>query len=218
MLPCEVHEPAEAATAAVIWLHGLGASGHDFEPIVPHVAVPGLRFVFPHAPEAPVTINGGYVMPSWYDIRSLDHRSKDREDPAGVRASSVAVGELIAREVGRGIPESRVLLAGFSQGGAMALHCGLRRPTPLAGVLVLSGYLVLTDTVETEMTAAAKATPFWFGHGTRDEVVPVAGGRASYDRVTALGVSATWHDWPIGHEVSGDEVRAIRTFFASRLG
>src|SRR5688500_11867993 len=144
LLPALVHEPALPARASVIWLHGLGADGSDFAPIVPHMGLDDVRFVFPHAPPMPVTINNGYVMPSWYDIRSCD-RVPDREDGDHVRQSADRVRALIAREVSRGVPEERIVLGGFSQGAAMTLYAGLRHPRALAGLVVLSGYLVLED-------------------------------------------------------------------------
>jgi phospholipase/carboxylesterase len=217
LLPCLVHEPGGEVTGAVIWLHGLGADGSDFVPLVPHIGLPSTRFVFPNAPHAPVTINSGMVMPSWYDIRSLDHDRTDREDPAGVRASAELVRALIAREVDRGVPESRIVLAGFSQGGALALFTGLRHPAALAGIVCLSGYLVLDDTLDAEVTAAGRSAAVLFCHGTRDDVVPVAGGREAHRRVAALGASAAWHDFPMGHEVNAEEVRVIRRFLHERL-
>ncbi|MEQ1570052.1 MAG: alpha/beta fold hydrolase [Myxococcota bacterium] len=212
LLDCVEHTPGGPVTGAVIWLHGLGASGNDFSPLVPHLQLPTVRFVFPHAPESAVTINAGYVMPSWYDIRSLDHEHPDREDPAGVQRSAEAVRALIAREVERGVPEHRIVLAGFSQGAAMALYTGARHPRRLAGWIALSGYLVLERALDVELTEAARGTPVFVGHGTRDEVVPIAGGREAHRRLAAAGVAAEWHDWPIGHEVSGEEVRAVARF------
>ena len=219
LLPCLEHTPGGEVRGSVVWLHGLGADGYDFAPLVPHLGLPHVRFVFPHAPEAPVTINGGHVMPSWYDIRSLDHASPDREDPAGVRAASDHVRRLIHREVARGVREDRIVLAGFSQGAAVTLHTALRAGQPLAGVVVLSGYLVLQSTVEAEATAAGRAAPLFFGHGRNDEVVPIAGGRAAYEAALALeGVTAEWHDYPMGHEVRPEEIRDIRAFLHQRLG
>jgi phospholipase/carboxylesterase len=219
MLPCLEHTPPGDVTGSVIWLHGLGADGYDFAPLVPHLDLPSVRFVFPHAPAVPVTINGGMVMPSWYDIRSLDHARADREDPAGVRASEAQVRELLRREVERGVPASRIVLAGFSQGAAMALHTGLREPgpEPLAGIVVLSGYLVLEDALDAEVTPAGRASTALFCHGTRDDVVPIEGGREAHRRATALGVQAAWREWPIGHEASMEEIRAVREFLHARL-
>lgn len=218
LLPAIEHNPTGDVTGSLIWLHGLGASGDDFVPLVPHLDLPGVRYVFPHAPLSAVTINGGMVMPSWYDIRSLDHRNANREDPVGVAAAAEHVRALIAREVERGVPEDRIVLAGFSQGAATALYTALRHPRPLLGAIVLSGYLVLDRTLDAEITEAARATPMWFGHGTRDAVVPVEGGRASFRAVSERGVPAEWHDWPIGHEVGGEEIRVIRRWLHERFG
>ena len=165
---------ADKATHAIIWLHGLGADGHDFEPVVEALdldRLPPLRFVFPHAPMRPVTINGGYVMRAWYDILSADFASR-REDPAGVHESSALLEALIARENSRGIPDSNIVLAGFSQGGAIALHTALRHPRKLAGVLALSTYLPLADTLAAEADAANRQTPIFMAHGHGDTVIP----------------------------------------------
>lgn len=217
-LPCIEHTPGVAAEGSVVWLHGLGASGSDFSPLVPHLELPRIRFVFPHAPSAPVTINQGYVMPSWYDIRSLDHDREDREDPAGVRTSADRIEALIQREVDRGVPRSRIVLAGFSQGAAMALHVGLRQREALAGLIVLSGYQVLAPTWATELTEAGLSAPVFFGHGRSDEVVPIIGGQAAHRATTEAGADTTWRDYPMGHEVCAAEVadlkRWLHTCFA----
>ncbi len=212
MLDCLEHTPGGPVRGSVIWLHGLGASGYDFAPLVPHLGLPDVRFVFPHAPEAPVTINAGYVMPSWYDIRSLDHGRKDREDPAGVHASADAVRELVAREVSRGVPEDRIVLAGFSQGAAMTLYVGLRH-RPLLGLMVLSGYPILEDEPH-----GAPAAPLFFGHGRGDDVVPIAGGRAAYDAAVRAGAQAEWRDYAMGHEVRPEEIRDLRRWLHLRFG
>lgn len=217
LLPCLEHEPPTRATGSIVWLHGLGADGYDFAPLVPHFGLPTVRFVFPHAPSEPVTINGGYVMPSWYDIRSLDHSRPDREDPAGVKRSMARVRALIAREVERGVPESRIVLAGFSQGGAMALYTGLRHPTPLLGIVVLSGYLVLDDALDAEATAAGRSASVWFGHGTEDDVVPIEGGREAHRRTAALGATVSWSHYRMGHSVDGDEIRDLRAWLHRRF-
>lgn len=217
LLDCLEHTPGGPVRGSVIWLHGLGASGNDFAPLVPHLGLEGVRYVFPHAPKAPVTINQGYVMPSWYDIRSLDHATPDRESEPDVRASVERVRALIAREVERGVPHERIVLAGFSQGAGIALFTALRTASPLLGVMVLSGYLLLERTLETEITAAGKAAPMWFGHGRHDDVVPIAGGRAAYEAVLAQQVKAEWHDYAMGHEVNGEEVRDLRAFLHARF-
>ena len=194
---------------AVIWLHGLGADGHDFESIVPHLGVDPqhpLRFVFPHAPRQPVTINGGMVMRAWYDILAM---TLQREvDADGIRRSAVAVSALIEREVARGIPPSRIVLAGFSQGGAMTLDMGLRYPEKLAGLMVLSAYLPLPDALENAHPANAK-TPIFQGHGTFDMMVPLAGGRLAHEALLAAGYSATLQTYPVAHGVHPTEIRDV---------
>jgi phospholipase/carboxylesterase len=202
-----VIEPSAPHSGTVVWLHGLGASGHDFEPVAPMLGRPDLRFVFPHAPQRPVTINGGYVMPAWYDIRSLA-RTADREDVGHIRAAAGQLGALLDREAAP-VGAARVVLLGFSQGAAMALHVGARYGGTLAGIGVLSGYLVMEDSLDAERGEANAATPFFFGHGTRDGVVPVARGRAAHARMTALGNPCGWHEWPIAHEVHLPEIEAI---------
>jgi phospholipase/carboxylesterase len=222
LLPCLERSPTAPVDSAIIWLHGLGADGHDFAPLVPQLALPTTRYVFPHAPHQAVTINAGYVMPSWYDIRWLaseggDHFDADREDPAGVRTAAGWVEALVAREIERGVPASRIVLAGFSQGGALALHTGLRHAAPLAAILVLSGYLVLESTLDAEASEAGRAATVWFGHGTRDDVVPIAGGREAHRRTKLLGAETSWHEWSMGHEVCIEEIRAIKAFLHGRL-
>jgi phospholipase/carboxylesterase len=173
-------ETGRNPAAAVIWLHGLGADGHDFEPIVPQLVQPAeraLRFVFPHAPVRPVTLNGGYAMRAWYDIAALDRRT--REDESGIRASQDTITALIQRENARGIASSRIVVAGFSQGGAMALLAGTRYPEKLAGIMGLSCYLVLAETLLSERSAANQSTPIFLAHGSQDPVVaPVLGAEA----------------------------------------
>lgn len=210
-------DPGEPATGAVIWLHGLGADGTDFVPLVPHLALPGVRFVFPNAPPAPVTINGGQVMPSWYDIRTFDAAAPDREDPADVERAAGWVRDLIAREVARGVPESRIVLAGFSQGGAVALHAGLRHPRPLAGLIALSTYLVLEQRLAAEISEAARGVPAFFGHGNVDDVVRLDRGLHACTVIGQHGVPTRWSEYRMGHSVVGDEVLAIAEFLRERL-
>src|SRR5689334_880975 len=167
-------------------MHGLGASNHDFDPIIPELRAPFLRFVFPAAPVRPVTINGGFRMPAWYDILSLDNPPL-REKEADVREAALQIQQLIERERERGVPPEQVVLAGFSQGGAMALHVGLRAAEPLAGVLVLSAYLLLPRHFDAERTPAGAATPYLFAHGRFDPVVPFEGGKASYEYLVKAG-------------------------------
>ncbi len=207
--------PSGRVAGAVIWMHGLGASKHDFQPIVPLMGLPDVRFVLPQAPHQPVTINGGYQMPSWYDIRSLEP-GPDREEEAGIRRSALDITALVAREVARGVPESRIVLAGFSQGGAMALHVGLRHPRPLLGVLVLSAYLVLEGTLEAESHPANAATAFLFCHGRMDETVRFVRGQHAYGRVKP-GRNARFEPFNGGHEVVSSEVRVIRSWMRDRF-
>lgn len=202
----------------MVWLHGLGADGHDFAPIVPVLRLPHARFVFPHAPAMPVTINGGFVMPAWYDIRSLD-RAPDREDAEDIRVSAECIAELLEREIDRGIPAERIVLAGFSQGAAMALHVGLRFPKRLAGIVVLSGYLVLPETLAAEWHAENRSTPVLFGHGRHDDLVPMASGREAFDRVQRHRPPAhtSWHEFPIGHEVDDAEIDVVARWLKAQL-
>ena len=193
---------------AVLWLHGLGADGHDFEPIVPELGldVP-VRFVFPHAPVRPVTINGGMAMRAWYDILGFDRRAK--EDAAGIRASAAAVTELVDREIERGMTSDRIVLAGFSQGGAVALHTALREPRPLAGVLALSTYLPLAATLASERSAANARLRIFMAHGTDDGVLPLQLAETSRGALEALGYAVAWHAYPMAHSVCLEEIGAI---------
>ena len=214
LLPCVEMGPAGEVQGSVVWLHGLGASGHDFEDVVPLLELPRVRFVFPHAPPKPVTLNGGLIMPAWYDITSLT--SARGENERQVRESAELVRALIGREAERGAPSSRLILAGFSQGGAMALHVGPRYPETLLGILVLSGYDVLASTREAESSPANAATPMLFCHGAHDPLVPVAAGRRSYETY-APGREAQWRTFPIAHEVSLEEIRVVRDWLHARF-
>jgi len=206
--------PEAGALGSIVWLHGLGASGHDFEDVVPLLELPRVRFVFPHAPQKPVTINGGLIMPAWYDITSL---AADRgENERHVMESAGHVRDLIARETERGVPASRVILAGFSQGAAMALYVGPRYPETLLGILVLSGYEVLASTREAEASPANAATPMLSCHGTYDPLVPVAAGKRAYVAY-APGRVAEWHTFPIAHQVSMEEIRVARDWLHARF-
>ena len=203
-------ETGRAPTASVIWLHGLGADGHDFEPIVPELVRPGeraLRFVFPHAPVRPVTLNGGYPMRAWYDIAALER--KTAEDEAGIRASQQAITALIRRENERGIPTANIVLAGFSQGGAMALFAGLRYPEKLAGIMGLSCYLPLGARLETDRAPANHSTPVFMAHGTQDPVVAPMMGEEASRRLQAAGYAVEWHTYSMPHSVSPQEVADI---------
>jgi phospholipase/carboxylesterase len=202
-------------TFSIIWMHGLGADGHDFEPLVPELladGMPSLRFVFPHAPIRAVTINNGYQMRAWYDIIGIDRRSA--EDFAGIKASAAGIGMLIAREKERGITASRIVLAGFSQGGAMALHTALRYPEKLAGVVALSCYLPLTSELPTARDPANQSTPIFMAHGTQDPVVPYPLGDESYQLLKAAGYPVEWHSYQMPHSLCEPEVSDIRAFLA----
>lgn len=204
---------------SILWLHGLGADGHDFAPIVPELVRPdwpGIRFVFPHAPVRPVTINGGVPMRAWYDISSQS--IEQRADEAGLRDSIREVDALIGRERDRGIPPSRLILVGFSQGGALALASGLRREAPVAGIASLSAYLPLAAQTKAEMTPAGRTTPVFLGHGTQDQVVAPGLGSRSRDTLQALGVSVEWRTYPMAHSVCADEIRDLGDWLTQRFG
>jgi phospholipase/carboxylesterase len=203
-------ETGRNPSASVIWLHGLGADGHDFEPVVPELVRQGeraLRFVFPHAPVRPVTLNNGYAMRAWYDILGIDRQSK--QDEVGIRGSAAAVRALIARENERGVSSSRVVLAGFSQGGALALFVGLRYPEQLAGIMGLSCYPVLASTIDAERQAANQQTPIFLAHGTFDPMVDVSLGKEGHQLLEARGYQVEWRTYPMPHSVSPDEIGAI---------
>ncbi len=204
-------ETGPAPTATILVMHGLGASGDDFVPICEQLdlsAVGPVRFLFPHAPVMPVTINGGYRMPAWYDIIATDIGGR-REDEAGLRQSQTSVEALLLRERERGIPASRIVLAGFSQGCAMALMTGLRFPERLAGIMGLSGYLPLAATTEAERSAANAGVPVFLAHGDYDGVVLPARASASRDVLAALGYPVEWHTYPMEHSVCPQEVADI---------
>lgn len=218
LLPHIQIETAPQPSAAVIWLHGLGADGNDFAGLVPELDLsgcPAIRFIFPHAPAIPVTVNGGYVMPAWYDIFGAN--LVDRQDAAGIRASAQAVAALIEREMARGIPAHRIVLAGFSQGCAMALHTGLRFPHTLAGIMALSGYLPLADDFAAERTAANAHTPIFMAHGSQDPVVVPARGEASRDLLVKMGYPVQWHSYPMPHSLHPREVADIAIFLKQVL-
>lgn len=211
-------QTAPHPAATVIWLHGLGADGYDFVPVVRELdslGAPPARYVFPHAPLRPVTINGGAVMRAWYDVVGTD--LVRREDEAGIRASQAAVERLIEREAGRGTPPARIVLAGFSQGGAITLQTGLRRPQPLAGLVALSCYLPLADRFEAERHPASVGVPIFLAHGHTDPIVPLARGAAARDRLGALGHPVRWHEYPMPHSVCAEEIRDIAAFLQSVL-
>jgi phospholipase/carboxylesterase len=208
-------EPSAAARGSVIWLHGLGADGHDFEAIVPELALParlGLRFVFPHAPVRPVTLNGGMRMRAWYDIISLDRSGP--QDEEGIRASSAMLSDLIERERSRGIENDRVVIAGFSQGGAIALHTALRHTKKLAGLMALSTWLPLGNAFAAEVAnnqqAQTRELPVFMAHGTFDPMLPVAMGQQSRAALEAAGYRVEWHEYPMAHAVCAEEIAHIR--------
>jgi phospholipase/carboxylesterase len=206
-------ETGPKPTFTIIWMHGLGADGHDFEPLVPELlddGMPSLRFLFPHAPVRAVTLNNGYPMRAWYDIIGIDRRSA--EDFAGLQSSAEAIGALIKRENGEGIPASRIAIAGFSQGGAMALHVATRYPDTLAGVIALSCYLPQSADLPAKRHKANDATPMFMAHGTQDPVVPYAMGDESRQLLQSAGYAVEWHAYPMPHGLCEQEVADIRAF------
>ena len=213
MLDCITLEPNSPATACVIWMHGLGADGNDFVPIVPELNLPtghGVRFVFPNAPTMPVTINGGYVMRAWYDILSAE--LDKRADESGVRRSQALIEELIADQRSEGIAADRILLAGFSQGGVIALQTGLRHPEKLAGIMALSTYLACADSLGVEASAANRKIPLLMVHGSMDPVIPVALAKLSKARLETHGYKVEWHEYGMPHSVCAEEIDDIAAF------
>jgi phospholipase/carboxylesterase len=202
----------------VIWMHGLGADGHDIEPLVPELqsGLPSLRFVFPHAPVRPVTINNGYAMRAWYDIVGIDRRSA--EDFKGIGESADSIGGLIHREHARGIASDHILLAGFSQGGAMALHLATRHPDKFAGVIALSCYLPLARDLSKSRAAANLGTPIFMAHGTMDPVVPYALADESRQLLEAAGFGIEWHSYPMQHSVCEPEVSDLHAWLRRTCG
>jgi len=214
-----VIETGSAPDACIIWLHGLGADGHDFEPIVPELRLDpelAIRFVFPHAPMMPVTINQGFVMRAWYDIRGTDIGAE--QDADGIRASAALVGKMVDAEIARGTPAERVLLAGFSQGGVIALQTGLRYPQRLGGILALSTYLPLAETLAAEKNPNNAKIPILMAHGSADPVIPLPLAIASRARLDSLGYSVEWHEYPgLGHGVSPQEIVHIAAWIEKVL-
>lgn len=222
------HETGPSPRWTVLWLHGLGADGHDFAPIVPELCMrdgsrrdwPALRFVFPHAPVRPVTINNGMRMRAWYDIRNFsadELGGGDRADSAGVLESVMQVEALVAREVERGVPPERIVLAGFSQGGAIALSAGLRRVQPLAGIVALSTYLPMAPQAAQFLQHAALRQPVFMAHGSADPVVPPRAGEHSAQVLRSLGFELEWHAYPMGHSVCAEEIRDLGDWLARRF-
>jgi phospholipase/carboxylesterase len=214
-------ETAPKPSAAVIWMHGLGADGNDFAPIVPEIRLgggPPVRFVFPHAPMMPVTINNGYAMRAWYDVSFGDLEGKSRQaDEKGVRASQAAIDGLIEREIGRGIAAEKIVVAGFSQGGAIALQCGLRYPQRLAGIMALSTYLPLAQSLPAEAAAANRSIPIFFAHGSHDPVIAMTMAESSREALDAAGYTVEWHDYPMQHSVCAEEIADISRWLARIL-
>ncbi|MCG9696793.1 alpha/beta hydrolase [Shewanella sp. Isolate11] len=211
-------EPKQAARACVIWLHGLGDSGAGFAPVVPLLNMPDaldVRFIFPHAPNLPVTINQGFVMPAWYDIKGMD--IENRADMVGVQASEKAIAALIDEQINLGIPANKIILAGFSQGGVMSLFTGLRYPHALAGIMALSCYLATGNKLPEDLSEANKNTPLLQHHGEQDEVVPFAAGLAGYELIKASGYSTLWHSYRMGHSVLPEQLKDIGDWLTQRL-
>jgi phospholipase/carboxylesterase len=212
-------ETARNPRHSVIWLHGLGADGHDFEPIVPELvnpAWPALRFVFPHAPVRPITINGGMSMRAWYDIYGQD--IAQRQDETGIRASIALLDELIEHEIARGVASEHVLLAGFSQGGAIVLAGGLRHRQRLGGIIALSTYLPLAEKTAAQMSADNRATPIFMAHGASDPVIAQALAEMSRDVLVGLGLAPEWHSYPMAHQVCAQEIADLKRWIGARLG
>ena len=217
-LPTVEHETAVDPNYSVIWLHGLGADGNDFAPMVPELVDrtwPAIRFIFPHAPVRPVTINNGASMRAWYDIAAFDLNA--RQDEAGMRASVAAVEKLIEREHSRGVASEHIVLAGFSQGGAIALAAGLGHAKKLAGIIALSTYLPSYAALPSEHNTANAATPIFWGHGSADPVVALPRGAESRDQLIAQGYRVDWHTYSMGHSVCAEEIADLRTWLGLRL-
>ena len=218
MLETVERETGAAPTASIIWLHGLGADGHDFEPIIPELRLPSslsIRFVFPHAPVRPVTLNGGMPMRAWFDIVKIG--LKQPRDKDGIQASRVEVEALIAREKQRGVAASRIVLAGFSQGGAVALYTALQHPDKLAGIMALSTYLPMGEDLDFTLEPANTHTPIFYGHGTQDPIVPIQLGEHTRNQLVQLGCPVTWHRYPMPHSVCAEEILHIRAWILSVL-
>lgn len=219
LLRCERIEPEGEARAAVVWMHGLGADGHDFVPIVPELRLDpalGVRFVFPHAPRIPVTINMGMLMPAWFDVVELDFRRQP--DLAGVERSAAAVRALVERERADGIPSERIALVGFSQGGAIALHVGLRHAERLAGLGALSTFFATPEDDPTVHAAVNADLPVFQAHGVLDPMVPIERGRAARERLVELGHPVEWHEYPMQHQVCIEEIDALGAWLGRVLG
>ncbi|MDQ7074476.1 MAG: dienelactone hydrolase family protein [Gammaproteobacteria bacterium] len=215
ILECVELQTAEQVKNSVIWLHGLGADGHDFEAIVPELHLPtelgGVRFIFPHAPIRPITINGQQTMRAWYDLTSLDFEHP--QDRAGILHSCAQVEQLIQRENQRGIAHAQIILAGFSQGGAIALHCGLHTSQPLAGLMILSSYLPLPK----DLKHPHKNQPIFIAHGQQDSVIPIHVAQTSYQTLQQQQIPFQWSEYPMAHSLCADEIDQIRTWLITTL-
>ena len=216
ILPNLTLESGKQPQHSIIWLHGLGADGHDFVSMADELKLPvAVRYIFPHAPQRPVTINGGFVMRAWYDIA---HPNIDAlQDAAGIRQSQLSLEALIAQEVGRGIAPANIFLAGFSQGGAIVLHTALRQNVALGGVIALSTYLPLAEQALGAITPAARKIPAFFGHGRYDAIVPLLLSAASKDTLKHLGLTVEWHEYPMQHSLCEQEIRDIESWLTKRL-
>ena len=216
LLPHITLEIGKQPQHSIIWLHGLGADGEDFVPVAEDMNLPlAVRYIFPHAPKQPVTINGGFIMRAWYDIAGASIAA--RQDETGIRASQAAIEALIAQEKLRGIATENIYLAGFSQGGAIALHTGLRHASRLGGILALSTYLPLVETLSHEVSAATGRMPVFMAHGRDDPVVPYALGKASAEELSRLGYPLEWHEYAMPHSVCMEEIRDIEAWLSYRL-
>lgn len=217
MLPHRTFESGKNPQHSIIWLHGLGADGSDFSPIADELKLPvAVRYIFPDAPKRPVTVNGGMVMRAWYDI--ADPSIDTRQDAVGIRAAQSLIEKLIARETEQGIAHNRIFLAGFSQGGAVALHTALRQHVPLGGVLALSTYLPLADSTAGEALAVTRDTPIFMAHGRADPVIPCALGMVSRDALLGLGYTLEWHEYVMQHAVCGEELGDIAKWLSHQIG
>lgn len=213
-----VIETKEQPDAAVIWLHGLGADGNDFVPIIEQLQLPSqyaIRFIFPHAPVRPITINQGYPMSGWYDISSLS--IVEQEDEACIKDSSAILKQLCESQEAGGIPSSRIIVAGFSQGGAIALHCGCRYPRPLAGIMALSTYLPMPETLIDEISETASDTPIFMAHGRQDDVVSYEYGKQSMEQLESHNIEVHWYEYDMGHAVCLEEIAHIRQWLTETL-
>lgn len=209
-LPSEIVETSQPVKNTVIWLHGLGADGHDFLPIVDRLNIPHTRFIFPHAPHRPISMNNGYEMRAWYDLYGLT--AQEKQDEAGMRAMQTTINTLINQEKSKGIPASNIVLAGFSQGGAMALFTALRFPEKLAGILALSTYVPLKQNLPSEASIENASTPIFMAHGSFDSIITLETCKTSLDLLTDLSYPVQWHEYSMAHSVCEDEIEDINTF------